>query len=192
MESSEQERLIDKYMGFARNTAVKVVKSRNLPLEFDEAIQAAYEGLVKAATRFDIDKHDPEIGDLDTNFKSFAFLRIQGAVIDESRRGSFVRRRGLEKGLHFDMTSLDATYEGEDGEVPVLQLESVSADPDLAIDFQYAFDALSDREQRVVMGIAVGAKGAELATELGVSESRVSQIASEARIKMTEKMEALA
>lgn len=173
-------------MDFARATAAKV--ARDLPIDVEDAIQIGYEGLIQAAQRFDISKHDPTIGDLDTNFKSFAYPRIRGAVIDKSRSDTFVKRRGLEKGISFQFTSIDERWsnaDGSDSEVPVIQIEALSGDPDLQIDFERALKVLNDRERRVVMALAVGAKGHELAEELQVSESRVSQLASSARQKLT-------
>ena len=161
----------------------------DLPLDVEDAIQAAYAGLVEAAQRFDFTKHDPAISDLDTNFKSFAYLRIRGSVIDESRKMSFVRRRGLEKGMRVYMDSIDEMRDGaESGLMPAVQVAALEEDADLIIDFETALDTLTDRERRVVLALAVGGRGKELAEEFDITESRVSQIAKEARDKLLERM----
>lgn len=183
MSASEQERLILKYMPFASNVAGKI--SAGLPIDYEDARQRAYEGLVEAARRFDISKHDPSIADLDTNFKCFAYLRIYGSIYDEARQSSFVKRRGLEKGMRVHMSSMDEMIEAEDGSSnPRFQLSAIEMDADLVLDVENALSVLTDREYRVVMGLAVGTRGHELADEFGVTESRISQIAGEARQKL--------
>lgn len=189
MSAAEQERMILKYMSFAKNVAGKI--AGNLPISFEDAQQCAYEGLVEAAARFDISKHDPTISDLDSNFKSFAYLRIYGSVMDEARQSSFVKRRGIEKGMRVHMQSMDEMLDLEDGSTtPRLQVAALEGDIDGRIDFESALEALSDREHTVVMGLATGVKGWELAEEFGVTESRISQIASEARDKLRKEMAA--
>lgn len=183
--------LIARHLDFARNTAAKT--AQELPIEMEDAIQIGYEGLVQAARRFDISQFDPSRGDLDTNFKSFVYPRIRGAVIDKVRSDSFIKRRGAEKGMTAKMVSLNLHNHYEDGKEmgdPAIQIEAVSHDPDLVLDFERAIKTLTDRERRVVMALAVGAKGSELAEEFQVSESRVSQIASEARQKLVTAMRA--
>lgn len=184
--SAEQLELVKKHLGYAKSVAVKT--SLGLPISTEDAIQCGYEGLLEAARRFDIGEYDPERGDIDTHFKSFAYRRIGGAVYDQSRRDSFVRRRGLEKGLKVTMSSIDNFYESDAGQVPEIQLESLAEDPDLRMDFEAALDSLTERERYVVMAMAVGARGSELADKLGVSESRISQISTKARGKIAERM----
>lgn len=180
---SEQTRLVEKFMPFAKNTAVKVAKK--LPIDPDDAIQVAYEGLVNCAQRFNPEKHDPLQSPIDNYFKAYIYPRISGAVIDQARRDTFAKRRGLEKGIKFRMDSLDATREGEDGnDMPVIDLASITGDPDLKIDFERAMLKLTDKERHVIMSLAVGGRGWEIAEELGVTESRISQISTEARKKL--------
>ena len=192
-QSSEIDRLIEKFTPFARAVAAKEAAELNLPISIEDAIGAAQLGLVEAASRFNFEQHDPTRGDIDTNFKSFAYLRIRGSVIDEARRNSIVKRRGHEKGVRVQMLSLDeygVNNYGDEYNEPLIQLEAISADADMVIDFESALDVLTPRERKVVMGLAVGARGRELAAELGVTESRVSQISSEARNKLLERMTA--
>lgn len=185
--SADQERLVNDYLDYARSVAYKI--SRKLPrngmlLDRDDITQLAYQGLVEAAHRFDVSRFDPKISDLATNFKSFAYSRIAGAIIDGCRQTSFVRRRGLEKGLYFQMLSIEgATH--PDGSQKEWNLPMPQPDPDWQIDLSDAIDKLDQRQRIVITGLAVGASGKELAKTLQVTESRISQIAAEAREKLT-------
>lgn len=184
--SSEETKaaLIMKHEGFARSVAVKTAE--NLPIEIEDAIQLGMEGLCKAAQRFDLDRHDPSLGDIDTNFKSFAYPRIRGAVIDHVRGDGFIKRRGIEKGMTASFVSLDAPFRLKDsGQDLYVEIEAITGDQDLVLDFGDAMTTLSEREQYVVLALATGKKGRELAAELGVSESRISQINTDAKRKLS-------
>lgn len=191
--SDEQRRLIVAHAEYARNVGAQA--ARNIPktaaLSYEDCLQEARIGLIEAARRFDATKHDPHGADIDTHFKSFAYPRIRGAVFDASRRSSFVRRRGLEKGLSFDMVSIDAPSGlSDDGMMPLYQLAAVEGDPDLMIDFEAALKTLSEREQFIVMSFGAGVTGKEIAKQLNVTESRVSQISTGAKKKLRERMSA--
>jgi RNA polymerase sigma factor (sigma-70 family) len=188
LSKKDQDRLVEKNMPFARKLAANL--SRNLPIEAEDAVQVAYIGLIEAAQRFDPEKHDPTRSPLDQYFKSFAYQRISGSVYDEARRQTFVRRRGLEKGLRVFIDSLDATRTSDGGdELPAIDLAALAGDPDLKIDFDLAMKNLTPKEQKVIMALSYGLRGWEIAQDLGVTESRVSQIATEARRKLAEAME---
>ena len=188
--SDEQEKLVIKNSDYARNVGAQA--ARNLPktavLSYEDCLQEAKIGLIEAARRFDVAKHDPNTSDIDTHFKSFAYPRIRGAVIDASRRTSFVRRRGLERGLSVEMVSLDGGTSTYGEEMPVFQLAAIEGDPDLMIDFQSAMKTLSDRERFIVMSFGAGITGKEIAKQLNITESRVSQISTEAKKKLLKEM----
>lgn len=189
--------LVEKHAGFARSVAVKTARSiPGQPLEIEDAIQIGMEGLCKAAQRFDLERHDPKLGDIDTNFCSFAYPRIKGAVIDAVRTHGFVKRRGIEKGITAHFVSLDAPIRLDEhvstGREMYIELEAISGDQDLVLDFEDAMGTLSEREQYVVLALATGKKGRELAEELNVSESRISQINSDAKGKLLQHMEVAA
>ncbi|NDC37690.1 MAG: sigma-70 family RNA polymerase sigma factor [Proteobacteria bacterium] len=75
---SVQDRLIAEYQQYVSSIVGTMVKSMGLPLQFfDEFVAAGYLGLVEAASRF-----DPKSG---KDFKSFAYLRIRGSIIDSIR-----------------------------------------------------------------------------------------------------------
>jgi RNA polymerase sigma factor for flagellar operon FliA len=79
--------LIEEYSGYARNVAKMMLKRHRLPPElFDEVLAAANLGLVEAAAHFKARK--------DVEFRSYAFLRIRGAIIDSLRIQSDLSRAG--------------------------------------------------------------------------------------------------
>ena len=76
-----RDELIEECRGYARFLVVRMVQMMGLPPRYtDEFVAAAYLGLVEAAERFD---HRSDI-----DFKSYAYLRIRGAVIDSIRHHS--------------------------------------------------------------------------------------------------------
>lgn len=179
--------LVKNHLAFAKNASARAAQS--LPIEVSDAIQVGYEGLLKAAQRFDIEKYDPTQGSLETHFRAFVYPRIVGSVIDYARRDNFVRRRGLEKGLEFKFESLDSHKEIDGITYPDVQVEATYGDADLKLDFENALECLTERERFVMMALAAGVRCHEIGEDLGVSESRVSQIASVARAKLRERLE---
>lgn len=171
-------------MPFAKNIAGQMAKK--YPLEFEDARQAAYEGLVEAAARFDVEKHDPAKGTVEQHFKSFAYFRIHGSIVDECRRNSFVSRSAYAAGHRASMVSFDAALEHGDG---ILNPNHSPVDvADEVVAMRDALEILDEREYRIVLGQAVGMSGRELSEEYGVDESRISQIGIAARQKLQEKM----
>ncbi len=79
--------LIVEYRGFVDTVVKKLIHSMGLPNDqFDEFVAAGYLGLVEAATRF-----NKEEG---VSFKTYAYLRVRGAVIDGIRECSDVSGAG--------------------------------------------------------------------------------------------------
>lgn len=76
-----RDRLIDENREYVHKIAGKLVQRMGLPLNlFDELVAAGYLGLVEAADRFDRDSGK--------DFRTYAFLRIRGAIIDNIRSHS--------------------------------------------------------------------------------------------------------
>ena len=169
-------------MPFASNVAGQMIKK--YPLEYEDAQQAAFEGLVEASQRFDFNNHDPTQGSIEQHCKTFAYFRIHGAIVDEVRRNSFVSRSAYAKGKRVAFVSMDEEH--DDGTTFEAVAPAAVTDDVLAI--RDALDILDPREYRIVMGQAVGMTGKELSVEFGVDESRVSQISIAAREKLKSAM----
>ncbi|MBN2511359.1 MAG: FliA/WhiG family RNA polymerase sigma factor [Sedimentisphaerales bacterium] len=76
-----EDELIVKYLPLVHKIVNKIVTYLQPPLSKDDLVSAGTVGLVKAARDFDPSK--------DAEFKTYAYIRIRGAVIDELRNWSF-------------------------------------------------------------------------------------------------------
>lgn len=76
-----EDELIVKYLPLVHKIVNKIVTYLQPPLSKDDLVSAGTVGLVKAARDFDPSK--------DAEFKTYAYIRIRGAVIDELRSWSF-------------------------------------------------------------------------------------------------------
>lgn len=171
----DRDLLVTEFMPFAKNVAGKMVQK--YPIEFEDAAQAAYLGLMEAAERFDYAKHTH--GTVEKHFKAFAYFRIHGAIVDEYRRNQFVSRSAYAKGVRANFVPYETT-EMED------QPGFVIEPTDDALAVRDALDLLDEREYHIVMAQATGVTGKELSEEYGVDESRISQISIGARAKLRE------
>ncbi len=77
----QRDELIEEYMRYVRNLAAMMISTMELPRHImDDLVAGGLLGLVEAAERFDF-----KAG---SNFKTFSFHRIRGAMIDSIRRCS--------------------------------------------------------------------------------------------------------
>lgn len=150
---------------------------------------AALEGLALAANRWDGS----------TPFWKYASTRIIGAIRDELRRFDHLTRDQRDDFDHDTETiaglpyvnpnkplALNATTRTPDGDVA--EVQELIADPhsdqddrELWDTITRAFADLPERDRTIVFLVDVaGAQGVDVARELGIHESRVSQIRSAA------------
>ena len=79
--------LIEQYQDYVESVAKRLIHTMRLPADqLEEFISAGYLGLVEAASRY-----EPKSG---ATFKQFAYLRIQGAIIDSIRESSDISGDG--------------------------------------------------------------------------------------------------
>jgi RNA polymerase sigma factor for flagellar operon FliA len=78
---SREDDLIVRYLPLVYRIVGKVVSYLRPPLSREDLISAGMVGLVKAARDYDASR--------DAEFKTYAYIRIRGAVIDEMRSWSF-------------------------------------------------------------------------------------------------------
>lgn len=80
-ESMEEKRILD-FLPLVRHIVQKIAAQLSRHVDVDNLISAGTLGLVKAARSFDSTRN--------AEFKTYAYIRIRGAVIDELRSDSFV------------------------------------------------------------------------------------------------------
>ena len=80
--NNELNELIEKYLPLVSNIAHRTATYIRPPLSFDDLIAAGTVGLLKAVRDFD-PSHKAE-------FKTYAYIKIKGAILDELRRCSFL------------------------------------------------------------------------------------------------------
>ena len=92
-----EEKWILDHLPLVRHIVQKVAAQVSRRLEMEDLISAGTLGLVKAARTFDPTR--------DVEFKTYAYIRVRGAVIDELRRISFV-----PSSVHAEIRRIQATY----------------------------------------------------------------------------------
>lgn len=79
--SVEKER-IGQFLPMVRRIVERVITYLRPPLSFEDLVSAGTVGLIKAARDFDPSRH--------AEFKTYAYIRIKGAILDELRNWSFI------------------------------------------------------------------------------------------------------
>ncbi|MBN2693045.1 sigma-70 family RNA polymerase sigma factor [bacterium] len=69
--------------------ALKMIKKYSVKMDFDELVSNGYMGLIDAIRKFDLNKS--------SNFKSYAEIRIRGAILDHLRQEDVLPRSAREK-----------------------------------------------------------------------------------------------
>jgi RNA polymerase sigma factor (sigma-70 family) len=138
---------------------------RRTPLGAEDAVGIGAVALMEAARRF-----DPSHG---VPFGSFAFRRVKGAMQDASSGRSGARGARPEA-----ETPLDPDVLGE------VVCDLRAARPDGHLDLHAAVGRLRCRLQTIVVQHACGVPHQRIARDLGVTESRVSQLLNVARQRL--------
>ncbi len=89
MDATERARLVERHLDLALRAAKMIYPRVRAHVEFDELVALANSGLVEAAQRY-----EPDRG---ASFNTFAWYRVQGAVIDGLRKASNLPRREWAK-----------------------------------------------------------------------------------------------
>ena len=156
------------------------LRRRAPQLEHDELVSAGTIGLIEAVDRFD--------DGFGVGFSTFAYRRIEGAIVDEIR--ALVKGRGEEPGAARPL-SLETQPPGEHD----LTLREVTADPFAVDPGDYAevrevVEAVGSlpARQREMLRLAVGGlSGIEIARAFGCSEAWASQLLTRARVQVEER-----
>ena len=84
MEASERARLVEAHLDLSQRAAKQIYARVRQYVEFDELVALGNQGLAEAAQRF-----DPDRG---VQFKTFAWYRVQGAIVDGLRKATSLPR----------------------------------------------------------------------------------------------------
>ena len=95
---SAQEQMILAHLPLVRHIVQKVCAQINNSMDKEDLISAGTLGLVQAARGYDAGR--------DTEFKTYAYIRIRGAVLDEIRAKSFV-----PPGVHKQLRLVQKAYQ---------------------------------------------------------------------------------
>jgi len=92
----QDQRILD-HLPLVRHIVGKVTANLRRPVETEDLISAGTVGLVRAARAYNPDKH--------AEFKTYAYIRVRGAVIDELRSRSFA-----STGVHRQIRKIRQAY----------------------------------------------------------------------------------
>lgn len=103
MNRTGRDNLVSSHTRLVQQVVASLVSSLNLPKSLtEEFLSAGYLGLVEAAARF-----KPEAG---TAFKTYAWIRVRGAVLDSLRRSG-----SLPRGMYRKIKALEGAGEVREG-----------------------------------------------------------------------------
>jgi len=180
-ETLEQRWILD-HLPLVRHVVSRVTSCLSCGGDVEDLISAGTLGLVKAARAFDPTRH--------SEFKTYAYIRIRGAVLDELRGRSFVpaaRKQNFMSihGLDDDAPVLGTFLPPDGQEAPDAQAERRELLDSLAA----AIRQLPRRDRLVLLlYYERDLTMKETAEVLGITESRVSQIHASALFKLSMKL----
>ncbi len=138
-EQSEKERIVEEYLPIIKNLAFKMSKGFDDEMTTEDLISAGVMGLLEA-----IEKYDPTKG---AQLKTFAYLRIRGAMIDELRARDWFSRSVRNKAKKIEETI--ATLESRLGRFP--SEEEIAYELDM--DFEKYLEFIKDYKNLSVFSI---------------------------------------
>jgi RNA polymerase sigma factor for flagellar operon FliA len=130
----DRNKVVEQYAYLIKKVAYKTIARLPANVEMDDLMSAGVIGLIDAA-----EKYDPEKS---CNFKSYAEIRIRGAMVDELRSLDWVPRSVRQKGASIDVVARE--LQGKLGR-PATELE-VATEMGLTLD---EFHALTDKARAV-------------------------------------------
>lgn len=199
---------IKQYDAFVRGIVKHTRAQLGIEGDAEDLIACAYEGLIEARKRF-----DPSRG---VQFKSFAYYRVRGAVLDGVRRNAYLPRRAYARLKAAETLDMEGEASGKvaDGESALRSIDGIlgrvaaayCTAASLADEEQQAqspeqhviareqskrvrqvIETLPEQERFLVRGHYIdGRNFDELASELGLSKSWASRLHSRALDRMRE------
>jgi RNA polymerase sigma factor for flagellar operon FliA len=99
--SLDRNQVVEKYAYLIKKVAYKMIARLPANVEMDDLMSAGVIGLIDAA-----EKYDPEKS---SNFRTYAEIRIRGAMVDELRSLDWVPRSVRQKGASIDVVARTLT-----------------------------------------------------------------------------------
>lgn len=158
---------------------------RRMPhVEVDELVSAGTIGLLEALERYDDRRGVP--------FSSFAYRRIRGAILDDLRAAGKLSKSTPRAGASVEVVSFEATIstEGERLTLADVTEDPFSPAPGLRAELAELLHAVKKlpRREREILGLHTkGYTVAQIAELHGCSDSRASQLLSQARLRLEER-----
>ncbi len=179
MDSAAARQCVETYAPLARRIATAIARRLPRHVSRDDLHAAAMFGLWDAIRRHD----DPSRED----FVFYASTRIRGAIFDELRRTDWVSRRTRERNDRAEAAGTTVVRVDALDSMPANDIERALASGDPGRDraeeqnslaeIVRLLPRLSDRERLAVVGVYFQDRRLkDVALELGVTESRVSQL----------------
>jgi len=178
---------VARYMPLVRQVVARVMRRVPPNVQRDDLLSAGVYGLVDCLRRND--------GSTGAAFEAYARIRIRGAVIDELRKVDFVPRHQRSNLQTARVVSLDVLSEEAHGadfadDAKTANVATLFDDLQDARALARAISALPQREQLIVRMRYFEARTIhEIATELCLSDPRVSQLHARAIARLREVME---
>ena len=158
--------------------------SRRFGVEFDDLVGVAWQGAIRAVDDYDPDPARPAA------LASYATWRIRGALLDWAREQDYLTRQTRARvkagtlpgmapalSLNFELETRPALLDTLPSEHGQWDPEAVALADLMEEPLHQALEGLPDRERWVVCRVDLqGATMKDVGAELGVTESRVSQI----------------
>jgi RNA polymerase sigma factor FliA len=177
-DNDDESELFDRYVHIARWTAHKYANGWSLAAEWADVYADASIGVLNAIRHFDPARSLTQ--------SAYVFVRARGAAIDGIRQRGYMTRTDVDTRrvpLSLDMLC-ESVDDGGDG----LDLGAIDGGydkVDSAETVPYLLAALSRRSRFVIEAYYLAGRSlADIARELGVTESRVSQIHTQALRQM--------
>ncbi len=134
MDDAARAKLVEQHLDLPRRAAAMIYPRVRDHLEFDELVALGNTGLAEAATRY-----DPTRG---ASFNTFAWYRVQGAIIDGLRRGANLPRRVWAKLVALRAASEYLEHRGERDAGAVAKGVAVPTGPDALAQVKDALSAI--------------------------------------------------
>lgn len=168
-----RDQLIERLVPNIEGVIWKFVRKLPAHVDIDSLRGAAYEALVRGVDSFQPGRS--------ATVAMWVTQKAWFAMQDELRRQDFLSRADRKAGADVVCVSLDQTVrDSEYGELTMVDTIAGTADVEAQVilmdELRRLWGQLTERERVIVQGFAAGLSGAEIAEQLGVSESRVSQI----------------